>query len=238
MILDIFNIALLIIFLVLIFLIIKKYFSLNKYYKKCEDLMKLQSDHFIKDEYEAGNYNKIYQNMLETHSMINHYIISKEYNEKFLICHVNDKNPLSQPIQINEYDKRSNINRIVIIDDINALIDKPSIKLFKTTQHVNITYHDEKTVSFESLNDEKHHSLKKVLLYFSLALFLLFTPVSYFLLSWLVDNVGEHSLDEYINLPTILMGLGLITITCLGNYLLMMLVIRKKRQNNKVVSHG
>lgn len=180
----------------------------------------------LKNEtYLAGNYNLVYENNADSKSVIDQYIISHEEKVPYLICHFKDTSSKSAMIEIRIYDAYKKVRESLFIEDYDAFLNAPYLKLPGNTVDVNIVLHDLDPIEALYDNTQKvKRAYKRLALHESLAFLFLLPALSYGVLYLLAGYRTKY----YMVFGTIVLGILFTVTAVILNYGAISLWITRK----------
>ncbi|MFW5895029.1 MAG: hypothetical protein ACOCU0_03770 [Bacillota bacterium] len=221
-----FSSAMFILFIILWFNFLKKLKRLKTNFKHPVHAMPCEENTLVDERHFAGNFNQVYENHRDSKTVIDKYMISHENGTPFLICHVCAPLKSLNILEITGCDANGKAIHTLYVRNIDAFSKSPVIKLPRQVRNVNISIHEDEDQVFDSKSfyDDKEKAYLRLAKYESVIMFLLFPPLGYFLLNLLV----RYDPNSYMNVETLSFGFVMIVLTCVINYALIALWIRKQ----------
>lgn len=187
-----------------------------------------KKDHGLMRKTEAGNPTRVYRNLQTSNDVVDQYLLSHEHRNVFLIGHLKATLPTTQMLVIHVFDEAPFYLTTVRVEFFEPIDQTFTVVLPKGTHLVNIEVKDKNDPALTSLPPlySRYTVYKPVIWIVTVLLFFLLVLIGFIRLSQFVGN----QIETYLNGNTILLGIGLILLFCMVNYMFLVGWAKQKRR--------
>ena len=171
--------------------------------------------------------NEVYENMNEaSNHILDTLMISQKKGQSYLVCNFYKPLEVGHIIGIRTYNANEKLLKTLYVEYDQSIEKTSFIKLPEETKFVNVDIHDnynqlDKLINFHK---RKLKAYRKAALHISIALFFLFIPLGYIMLSSLTRN----EFRIYLNLQTISLGFVIMIAMSILNFVFINLWVKVK----------
>lgn len=184
----------------------------------------------MKRRYLVGNFNRVYENRLDSKHIIDQFILSVEGYQPFLLCHFVKGHITTGTLEINMFDGKERLIHTYYVDNIDDFKRSDVMALPRKTTYVNIYYHKNKNHDdHDRMCVKRTVEYKKVARLESIAMFAFLLPATDLLFTLAHDRVSV----EIYELWYFYFVLATMVWMCMLNYLVISYRLEKKSEQGE-----